>query len=64
MPPHQDIEFIIELLHGTPSILGRPYRMPMNKLVELMGSSCSVGGEERQDPTDVCGLPFFEQDHH
>jgi hypothetical protein len=38
--------------------------MPMNKLVELMGSSCSVGGEERQDPTDVCGLPFFEQGHH
>jgi hypothetical protein len=31
----RDIEFIIELLPGTPSILKRPYRMPMNELVEL-----------------------------
>jgi hypothetical protein len=35
MPPSRDIEFIIELLLGTPSILKRPYRMPMNELVEL-----------------------------
>jgi hypothetical protein len=35
MPPHRDIEFIIELLPGTPPILKRPYRMPMNELVEL-----------------------------
>jgi hypothetical protein len=35
MPPHRDIEFLIELLPGTPLISRRPYRMPMNELVEL-----------------------------
>jgi hypothetical protein len=35
MPPHWDIEFLIELLLGTPPILMRPYRMSMNELVEL-----------------------------
>jgi hypothetical protein len=35
MPPNRDIEFIIELLSGTPPISMRPYRMPMNELVEL-----------------------------
>jgi hypothetical protein len=35
MPPNRDIEFIIELLPGTPSISKRTYRMPMNELVEL-----------------------------
>jgi hypothetical protein len=35
MPPNGDIEFIIELLPGTPPISKRPYRIPMNELVEL-----------------------------
>jgi hypothetical protein len=35
MPPHRDIKFIIELFPGTPPISKRPYRMPMNELVEL-----------------------------
>jgi hypothetical protein len=35
MPPDRDIEFLIELLHGTPPISKRPYRMPINELVEL-----------------------------
>jgi hypothetical protein len=35
MPPNHDIEFLIELLPGTPPISKRPYRMPMNELVEL-----------------------------
>jgi hypothetical protein len=35
MPPDRDIEFLIELLPGTPPISKRPYRMPMNELVEL-----------------------------
>jgi hypothetical protein len=30
-----DIEFLIELLPGTPPISKRPYRMPVNELVEL-----------------------------
>jgi hypothetical protein len=35
MPPNRDIEFLIELILGTPSISKRPYRMPINELVEL-----------------------------
>jgi hypothetical protein len=35
MPLDRDIEFIIELLPGTPPISKRPYRMPINELVEL-----------------------------
>jgi hypothetical protein len=35
MPPDHDIEFLIELLPGTPPISKRPYRMHVNELVEL-----------------------------
>jgi hypothetical protein len=35
MPPDHNIEFLIELLPGTPPISKRPYRMTMNELVEL-----------------------------
>jgi hypothetical protein len=35
MPPDHDIEFLIELLPGTPPISKRPYMMPVNELVEL-----------------------------
>jgi hypothetical protein len=35
MPPDRDIEFLIELLPGTPPISKRPYRMPINELFEL-----------------------------
>jgi hypothetical protein len=35
MLPDRDIEFIIELLPRTPPISKRPYRMPVNELVEL-----------------------------
>jgi hypothetical protein len=35
MPPDRDIEFIIELLPGMPPIYKRPYRTPVNELVEL-----------------------------
>jgi hypothetical protein len=34
MPPDRNIEFLIELLPGTPPISKRPYRMPMNELLE------------------------------
>jgi hypothetical protein len=33
MPPDRDIEFIIDLLPGTPPISMRPYKMPVNELV-------------------------------
>jgi hypothetical protein len=35
MPPHRDIEFIIDLVPGTPPISKRPYRMPVNELAKL-----------------------------
>jgi hypothetical protein len=35
MPLDRDIEFMIELLPGMPPISKRPYRMPVNELVEL-----------------------------
>jgi hypothetical protein len=35
MPPDRDIEFLIELPPETPPISKRPYRMPINDLVEL-----------------------------
>jgi hypothetical protein len=35
MLPDRDIEFMIELLPGTPPISKRPYRMTVNELVEL-----------------------------
>jgi hypothetical protein len=35
MPLDRDIEFLIELLPRTPPISKRPYRMPVNELVEL-----------------------------
>jgi hypothetical protein len=35
MPSDRDIEFLIELLPETPPISKRPYRMPVNELVEL-----------------------------
>jgi hypothetical protein len=34
MPPDRDIEFLIELFPGTLPISKRPYRMPVNELVE------------------------------
>jgi hypothetical protein len=35
MPLDRDIEFIIDLLLGTPPVSKRPYSMPVNELVEL-----------------------------
>jgi hypothetical protein len=35
MPPDRDIQIPIELLLGTSPISKRPYRMPVNELVEL-----------------------------
>jgi hypothetical protein len=35
MPPDRDIKFIIELLPRTPPISKRPYRVPINEVVEL-----------------------------
>jgi hypothetical protein len=34
MPPDRDTEFLIELLPRTPPISKRPYRIPVNELVE------------------------------
>jgi hypothetical protein len=45
MPPNRGIEFIIELLPGTPPISNRPYRMPMNELVELKKQIAELQGK-------------------
>jgi hypothetical protein len=57
MPPHQDIEFIIELLLGTPPISKRPYRMPMNELVELKKQYLSCKPEDLSALVHPCGEP-------
>jgi hypothetical protein len=51
MPPHWDIEFIIDLLPGTPPISKRPYRMPMNELVELKKQITKVQDNEFIHPS-------------
>jgi hypothetical protein len=35
MPLDRDIEFLTELLPGTPPIYKMPYKMPVNEFVEL-----------------------------
>jgi hypothetical protein len=35
LPPDRDVEFKIELIHGTVPISRRPYRMPPNELAKL-----------------------------
>jgi hypothetical protein len=35
MPPDREVEFIIDLLHGTAPISKRPYRMYVEELKEL-----------------------------
>jgi hypothetical protein len=35
MPSDHDIEFLIELIPGIPHISKRPYRIPVNELLEL-----------------------------
>jgi hypothetical protein len=35
LPPDRDIEFVIELIPGTPQTSRRPYQMPPNELAEL-----------------------------
>ena len=35
LPPDRDIEFVIELVPGTAPISKRPYRMPVDELVEM-----------------------------
>jgi hypothetical protein len=46
MPPNWNIEFIIELLLGTPPISKRPYRMPMNEVVELKKQIAELQAKE------------------
>jgi hypothetical protein len=74
MPPNHDIEFMIELLPGTPPISKRPYRMPVNELVELRKQIAELQSKGFIRPSsspwrapvlfmekkDVCGLSFIE----
>jgi hypothetical protein len=45
MSSNHDIEFLIELLPGTPPISKRPYRMPVNELVELKNQLAELQGK-------------------
>jgi hypothetical protein len=45
-PPDHDIEFMIKLLPGTPSISKRPYRMLVNELVELKKQIAELQSKE------------------
>jgi hypothetical protein len=65
MPLDRDIEFLIELLPGTPSISKRPYRMPINKLVELKKQLVELQAKEFISPSSSPWEPpvlFVEKD--
>jgi hypothetical protein len=58
MPPNWDIEFIIELLLGTPTISKR--RMPMNELVELKKQIAELKDKGFIRPSSSpCGAPIL-----
>jgi hypothetical protein len=60
MPPDRDIEFLIELLPGTPSISKRPYRMPVNELVELKKKLAELQAKGFIHPSSsLCGAPML-----
>jgi hypothetical protein len=60
MPPDRDIEFLIELLPGTPPISKRPYRMPVNELVELKKQIAELQAKEFIRPSSSCwGAPVL-----
>jgi hypothetical protein len=58
VPPNQDIEFIIELILGTPPISKRPYRMPMNELLELKKQIAELQANGFIRPSSSCGEPL------
>jgi hypothetical protein len=53
MPPYRDMEFITELLPRTPPISKRPYRMPINELVELKKQISKL--QEKGFSSSPCG---------
>jgi hypothetical protein len=60
MPPNWNIEFIIELLLGTPPISKRPYRMPMNEVVELKKQIAELQAKEFIWPSScLWGAPIL-----
>jgi hypothetical protein len=60
MPPDRDIEFLIKLLPGTPSFSKRPYRMPVNELVELKKKLAELQAKGFIHPSSsLCGAPML-----
>jgi hypothetical protein len=60
MPLDRDIEFIIELLPGTPPISKRSYRMPVNELVELKKQITELQTKGFIRPSSSpCGAPML-----
>jgi hypothetical protein len=60
MPPDHDIEFFIELLPETPPISKKPYRMPVNELVELKKQIAELQAKGFICPSSSpCGAPVL-----
>jgi hypothetical protein len=60
MPPDHDIEFIIEVLPVTPPISKRPYRMPVNELVEHKKQIVELQAKGFIRPSSSpCGAPVL-----
>jgi hypothetical protein len=60
MPPESDIEFLIELLPRTTPISKRPYRMPVNELVELKKQLAELQATGSIRPSSSpCGSPVL-----
>jgi hypothetical protein len=60
MPLDRYIEFLIELLPGTPPISKRPYRMSVNELVELKKQLAELQAKGFIRPiSSSCGAPVL-----
>jgi hypothetical protein len=60
MPPDRDVEFLIELLPGMPPTSKRPYRMPINELVELKKQIVELQAKGLISPSSSpCGAPVL-----
>jgi hypothetical protein len=61
MPPDTEVEFVIDLLHGTAPISKRPYRMYVEELKELKKhlTELQEAGYIRSNPSPYCGAPIL-----
>jgi hypothetical protein len=60
MPSDRDIEFLVQLLPGTPPISKRPYRMPVNEIVELKKQIAELQAKGFIRPSS-CNTHFLQE---